>query len=220
MVITVVRREMLDTPMGRIQTVVIKPETKFHGVMEKKGDSYIWLTDDDRHFLVRMEAKVRNRDRRRDVSRKWSPWVTRREHSRQVAELDRQIKFSHILFFIFSREYTSGQNRRSPFALDSSGSSLNILWIESSRFPKYGRRASGANSRHWKSSRPSSRASGPMSWELRFRILFHRPGSNIAREFAAESGYSTDGRRFLLNQPMAFIPRNRASRRSVCEASS
>ena len=59
MVVTVIRREMLDTPMGRIQTVVIKPETKFHGVMEKKGDSFMWLTDDDRHFLVRMEAKVK-----------------------------------------------------------------------------------------------------------------------------------------------------------------
>jgi hypothetical protein len=59
MVVTVVRREMLDTPMGRIQTVVIKPEAKFHGIMEKKGDSYIWLTDDDRHLMVRMEAKVR-----------------------------------------------------------------------------------------------------------------------------------------------------------------
>ena len=43
---------------ARIQTVVIKPEAKFHGVMEKKGDSYMWLTDDDRHLLVRMEAKV------------------------------------------------------------------------------------------------------------------------------------------------------------------
>jgi hypothetical protein len=27
--------------------------------MEKKGDSYMWLTDDDRHFMVRMEAKVK-----------------------------------------------------------------------------------------------------------------------------------------------------------------
>lgn len=59
LVVTVIRREMLETPLGKIQTVVIKPETKFRGVMEKKGDSYMWLTDDDRHLLVRMEAKVR-----------------------------------------------------------------------------------------------------------------------------------------------------------------
>jgi hypothetical protein len=58
-VVTVIRREMLDTPMGKIQTVVVKPETKFHGVIERKGDSYMWLTDDDRHFLVRVEAKVK-----------------------------------------------------------------------------------------------------------------------------------------------------------------
>lgn len=59
LLVTVIRREMMETPMGRIQTVVIKPETKFRGVMEKKGDSYMWLTDDARHILVRMEAKVK-----------------------------------------------------------------------------------------------------------------------------------------------------------------
>jgi hypothetical protein len=28
-------------------------------VLEKKGDSFMWLTDDDRRFLVRLEAKVK-----------------------------------------------------------------------------------------------------------------------------------------------------------------
>ena len=57
--VTVVRREMLDTPFGRIRTIVVKPETKFEGVLQKKGDSFLWLTDDERHFLVRVEAKVK-----------------------------------------------------------------------------------------------------------------------------------------------------------------
>jgi hypothetical protein len=58
-VVTVVRREMLDTVLGKIPTVVLKPETKFQGVLQKKGDNYMWLTDDERHILVRVEAHVK-----------------------------------------------------------------------------------------------------------------------------------------------------------------
>jgi hypothetical protein len=58
-VVTVVRREMLKTPMGRVQTVVVKPETKYQGILQKRGDSFLWMTDDDRRHLVRLEAKVR-----------------------------------------------------------------------------------------------------------------------------------------------------------------
>ena len=58
-IMTVIRREMMDTPMGRVSTVVIKPEMKFQGILKKQGDSFIWLTDDDRRFVVRIEAKVK-----------------------------------------------------------------------------------------------------------------------------------------------------------------
>ena len=58
-VITVVRHEPMDTVMGRVQTVVLKPDTRFQGVLQKRGDSYIWLTDDDRRVVVRLEAKVK-----------------------------------------------------------------------------------------------------------------------------------------------------------------
>lgn len=58
--VKVVRRETLDTePFGKVSTVVVKPETKFNGVVNQKGDSFIWLTDDDRKILVRLEAKVK-----------------------------------------------------------------------------------------------------------------------------------------------------------------
>ncbi len=55
----VVRREMKDTPLGRVQTIVIQPDTKFEGVLKKNGESLLWLTDDDRHIPVRLEAKVK-----------------------------------------------------------------------------------------------------------------------------------------------------------------
>lgn len=57
--ISVVRRETISTPMGRVPVVVVKPETKYQGVLQKRGDSFLWLTDDDRRMLVRLEAKVK-----------------------------------------------------------------------------------------------------------------------------------------------------------------
>lgn len=58
-VVSVIRREEIDTPMGRMKTVVVKPETRFRGILQKKGDSFIWLTDDDRRWVVRLEAQVK-----------------------------------------------------------------------------------------------------------------------------------------------------------------
>jgi hypothetical protein len=58
-VCTVVRREMLSTALGRVPTVVIQPEMKYQGVLKKNGDSFLWLTDDERRIPVRLEAKVK-----------------------------------------------------------------------------------------------------------------------------------------------------------------
>lgn len=57
--VTVVRREMSDTPFGKVKTLVLKPETKFGGRFEKRGDSFIWMTDDDRRVITRVEAKIK-----------------------------------------------------------------------------------------------------------------------------------------------------------------
>jgi hypothetical protein len=58
-VVTVIRRELMSTPMGRVMTVVLKPETRYQGVLKKSGDSFLWLTDDERRVPVRLEAKVK-----------------------------------------------------------------------------------------------------------------------------------------------------------------
>ncbi len=55
----ILRREVRDTPLGEVPTIVIQPDTKFQGVLRKNGDSFLWLTDDDRRFPVRLEAKVK-----------------------------------------------------------------------------------------------------------------------------------------------------------------
>lgn len=58
-VITVLRREMVDSPMGKVRAIVLRPEAKYQGILKKQGEQYLWLTDDDRKFLVRLEAKVK-----------------------------------------------------------------------------------------------------------------------------------------------------------------
>jgi len=58
-VVTVLRRETVDSPLGDVQAIVVKPETKYQGVLKKQGDSFIWLSDDERRFVLRLEAKVR-----------------------------------------------------------------------------------------------------------------------------------------------------------------
>ena len=57
--IKVIRREVIDTPLGKMKTIVVKPETKYQGILQKTGDSFVWLTDDDRHYLVHLEAKIK-----------------------------------------------------------------------------------------------------------------------------------------------------------------
>jgi hypothetical protein len=59
-VVTVVRRENVSTPLGRnTPCVVLKLDTRYQGVLQKKGDSFLWLTDDAQRFVVKLEAKVR-----------------------------------------------------------------------------------------------------------------------------------------------------------------
>lgn len=58
-VVSVVRRETVDSPFGKVPAIVLRPETKFEGVLKKTGDSYLWLTDDDRKIPLKLEAKVK-----------------------------------------------------------------------------------------------------------------------------------------------------------------
>ena len=55
----VLRREKITTPMGEIDTIVTKPKIEINGVFKPVGDIFIWFTDDDRKFIVRMESKIK-----------------------------------------------------------------------------------------------------------------------------------------------------------------
>jgi hypothetical protein len=55
----VLRREKLQTPIGELNTVVLKPKIELNGVFKPVGDVFVWLTDDDRKYIVRIESKIK-----------------------------------------------------------------------------------------------------------------------------------------------------------------
>ncbi len=56
--IQVLKKEKLDTILGEVNTILIKPLIKSEGIFQKKGEIYIWLTDDARRIPVKMKTKV------------------------------------------------------------------------------------------------------------------------------------------------------------------
>jgi len=56
--VQVLRKERIKTKLGHFDTVVIKPLMKSEGIFNRKGDMYIWLTDDPRRVPVKMQTKA------------------------------------------------------------------------------------------------------------------------------------------------------------------
>jgi hypothetical protein len=48
--------EHTETPAGRFRTFKVKIRTQFGGKFSTKRDSYLWIADDPRHFLVKASA--------------------------------------------------------------------------------------------------------------------------------------------------------------------
>jgi hypothetical protein len=55
----VLRREEISTDLGKLKTIVVKPTIEVEGVFKPVGDIFLWLTDDDRKLLVRLESKIK-----------------------------------------------------------------------------------------------------------------------------------------------------------------
>jgi hypothetical protein len=55
----VIRKERLSTDIGELDTIVMKPQLTVDGVFTPVGEILIWLTDDDRKFIVRIESKIK-----------------------------------------------------------------------------------------------------------------------------------------------------------------
>ncbi len=53
------RKEKLSTELGEMDSIVIKPEVMLKGVFKPVGDIYIWLSDDPKHYILRIESKIK-----------------------------------------------------------------------------------------------------------------------------------------------------------------
>jgi len=56
--VQVIKKERLKTILGNVDTILIKPLIKSEGIFERKGEIYIWLTNDARRIPVKMKTKV------------------------------------------------------------------------------------------------------------------------------------------------------------------
>ncbi|MRR52982.1 MAG: DUF3108 domain-containing protein [Deltaproteobacteria bacterium] len=57
--VQVLRKEKIKTSLGTFSTIVIKPLMQSEGIIDRKGDMLIWLTDDSRLLPVKMKTKVK-----------------------------------------------------------------------------------------------------------------------------------------------------------------
>jgi hypothetical protein len=57
--VQILRKERVSVPAGEFDTIVIKPLLKSEGIFVRKGDMYIWLTDDDRKLPVIVKSKIK-----------------------------------------------------------------------------------------------------------------------------------------------------------------
>lgn len=56
--VQILGKETIETPAGTFDTFLTKPLLKFEGIFQRKGDVYIWITDDSRKMPVRMKSKI------------------------------------------------------------------------------------------------------------------------------------------------------------------
>jgi hypothetical protein len=56
--VQVLRKEKVTLPIGTFDTIVIKPLMKSEGIFYRKGEIFIWLTDDIKRIPVKMQTKV------------------------------------------------------------------------------------------------------------------------------------------------------------------
>lgn len=57
--VQVLGRERISTPAGEFDTILVKPLLKYEGIFQRKGELYVWLTDDSRKMPVRMKSKIK-----------------------------------------------------------------------------------------------------------------------------------------------------------------
>lgn len=54
-----IRKEKISTSAGKFDAIVIKPEIELRGKFKPVGDIFVWLSDDDRKYILRIESKIK-----------------------------------------------------------------------------------------------------------------------------------------------------------------
>jgi hypothetical protein len=57
--IVVLRKETINVPAGRFETIVIRPIIKARGVFSEGGRAEVWLTDDHRRIMVQLKTHMK-----------------------------------------------------------------------------------------------------------------------------------------------------------------
>jgi hypothetical protein len=56
---TAIRKEKISTAAGEFNALVLEPKVELQGKFQQTGDIYIWISDDDRHYILRIESKIK-----------------------------------------------------------------------------------------------------------------------------------------------------------------
>jgi hypothetical protein len=56
--VRVIKKETVRTPAGKFRAIKVKPELKSEGIFSRKGEFFIWITDDERRLPVKIATKV------------------------------------------------------------------------------------------------------------------------------------------------------------------
>jgi hypothetical protein len=53
------RREIIQTDQGDVQTLLIEPRIHGDALFSSKGKLFIWVTEDSLHVPIRMRSKIK-----------------------------------------------------------------------------------------------------------------------------------------------------------------
>jgi hypothetical protein len=56
--VKVIKKERMQTGLGEVEAIKVRPELPFRTVQEQRGEFYAWFTDDPRRLPVRLEGGV------------------------------------------------------------------------------------------------------------------------------------------------------------------
>jgi len=57
--LTVLREETLTTKIGDFPSFVLKPEVVLDGILQNKGESFLWISNDAQRRILKMDAKIK-----------------------------------------------------------------------------------------------------------------------------------------------------------------